>query len=200
MSVIPHNAVPTKEYENQGQYDFWESLPVVEEVKHHYSTKWTYSRRFGDVTVQVEPAKPASSRWQRLKDAWYGGQPALAVTETEHFLMAEDLEETPLSEAERKAARAWCLEASDPVRTDGSPTPSEQKQQADKLVANFKRTHNPELIEAIKKLPSASELLLKFKRELTDTEKRTIRQVAQAIVTKKPVKMDVVYPGGRPLT
>lgn len=182
----------SKSYENEGLYDFWESLPVHEEVKHHYSTKWTYFRRFGDTTVTVEPLRPSQSRWQRLKDAWRGDQPALAVTETEHFLAVDELPDVPLTEAEAKAARAWCLQMpTQQVDVKHSPTPQEQKQQMDKLVAEFPRQHNPDLIEAIKKLPKPSELLLKFKRELSNEEKRKIKQFAQAFVDQKPVRVKV---------
>jgi hypothetical protein len=182
MSVVEiHACQNSRAYEDAGAFDLWEQLGAEEISK---------ERVFYDRKIDPEEGhtyEVSLSFKDRLR-VLFGKTPAIVDRWTGVVVSdLSDLEQ--LSEDERRLARSWVLGGNAPGIK--SPTPSEQGEQALRLVREFPREFSPEMVAAINALPKADELVIKLPRELKAGEKSALRRKINAIVAGKPVSMRV---------
>lgn len=186
MSSTDHNVKNSKYYEDINAYDLWNNLDIFEQSQKEEQVLTSQVININDETIIIEARVP---KFKDILKSFFKAEPIPFNYTRKYKILVSDFEETSLSETEYKALRNWLL-ASDYEKGSGNepqPTPTQQSHQAKHLVDNYERVHNPALIEAIKKLPKASEILIKLKKELNPEQKRHIKKIVTNIVDGKPV-------------
>jgi hypothetical protein len=182
----------SKWYEENASVDMWQNIGVEEVPAERSSTMR------GERVIEPEEDHKYVVRVPKLSFSdrlaiLLGDQVPVEVVDQFQTFSLEDWTPT-LSELERKKLREWLLapETTGPVQP--SPTDRELKQQADDMVLKANRTHNPDLIEAIKNLPDDQVIEIKIPRSVTLThqQKCDIQRLVNALVngsyTAKPKK------------
>lgn len=184
--LFARNCRSSKSYREE-ESNLWDNLGVHEAVSYETKIK-TDAQAFDDEGDLVFIKSAPLNFKQRFRLLIKGGEVPFEIT-TAHTVLKTEEEMLPVDEKARKATRQWVLESAGayPNKKANQPDPKEQSAKAQQLVVGFERQHNPDLVEAVKRLPKASEILLKAPRELTPEEKRKLNRVFKAIVTGKPV-------------